>query len=792
MPKLAVLLCLIIITCLAAIPGVAQASGANPQFSFSTDESGATFACALDGGAASACTSPKSYSNLSPGQHTVAITSTFSVPTATSSSMLVGDSNIEGSSDGNPANSAQAWSFTASASGSASSISFYVDSGNAASALQLGLYSSSNGAPGSLLGSASVSSPKAGAWNTATLSGGASVVSGTQYWLAVLSTAGGSVAFRDNASGTGCSTVVSTQSTLAALSQTFSKGASWNGYCPASFYVSGDGTQAQSSAGLPSNSGLPVVSGQTVEGDTLAASTGSWTNSPSSYSYQWEDCDSSGANCVNIANATASSYTLGSGDVGDTVRVVVTASTAAGSGQATSASVGPVTGSGSSGGLPSGVSLQQIDGGPSYYCSSGFTDACNAGWDNSSFFPILDDYAFYSSNSTSTFKALGLTSSVRVTGGTDMSTLRNAGITAIAADDAASNFGSETVGGHIEEPSSWSDITGQASSLNSLFGLSGRFLQGSFTWNQLFYENLDGSSCGGSGTMTMQEVFSCTSGMPGGKHLNIATDDLYYFAGSGNSSIQYEGGNVENNNGTATAAQMARGSNYGDMVDIMRGWLSPPAQDAPIAPYIETEDGLLTGSGVREITPPELNWAVWSTILHGARMVIYFGTTSNYGSESTFGFSQSVLPGQSISMYTQGQDTNTLVENLAPIINSPFALNYASVSPAAYTFPTEDLGWSNTPGIDVMTKYYTGGSFTNSSGTFGNGFYIIASPRAAETATNVAATFKIPGNYSGPVNVIDTSTGAPTKSTLTVSNHQITDTFAHAYDTHIIGPIPNQ
>ena len=542
----------------------------------------------------------------------------------------------------------------------------------------------------------------------------------------------------------------------------------------------------------PGNTVAPSVSGQMVQGDTLAASNGSWSNSPTSYGYQWEDCDSSGANCSNIANATSSGYTLAAGDVGDMVRVMVTASNSGGSGQAASAAVGPVTGSGGSGGLPSGVSLHQIDGGPSYYCSNGFSNACSAGWDNSSFFPILDDYAFYPGNSTTTFKALGLTSTVRVTGDENMSTLRSAGVTAIAAGDSASNFGSETVGGHVEEPSTWSDITSQANSLNSLFGLSGRFLQGSFTWNQLYYENLNGSVCGGSGTMTMQQVFSCTSGMPGGKHLNIATDDLYYFAGSGNSDIQYTGGNVENNGGTATAAQMARGSNYGDMVDIMRGWLQSPAQDAPIAPYIETEDGLLTGPGVREITPPELNWAVWSTILHGARMVIYFGTTSNYGSESTFGFSQSTLPGQSVSMYTQGQDTNKLVENLAPIINSPFALNYGSVTPAGYTFPSENLGWNSTSGIDVMTKYYTGGSFTNSSGTFGNGFYIIASPRAAETATNIAATFTIPGSYSGPVNVIDSSTGAPTTSTLNVSNHKITDTFAHAYDTQIIGPIPNQ
>ena len=38
--------------------------------------------------------------------------------------------------------------------------------------------------------------------------------------------------------------------------------------------------------------------------------------------------------------------------------------------------------------LPSGVTLQQIDGGPNYYANNGFTYAVNAGWDSPSFFPI--------------------------------------------------------------------------------------------------------------------------------------------------------------------------------------------------------------------------------------------------------------------------------------------------------------------------------------------------------------------------------------------------------------------
>ncbi len=84
----------------------------------------------------------------------------------------------------------------------------------------------------------------------------------------------------------------------------------------------------------PLNTVAPTISGTTKQGSTLTAATGTWTNSPTSYGYQWQDCKS-GA-CSNIDGATSSSYVLRSSDVGDTVDVVVTASNAGGSNQATS------------------------------------------------------------------------------------------------------------------------------------------------------------------------------------------------------------------------------------------------------------------------------------------------------------------------------------------------------------------------------------------------------------------------------------------------------------------------
>ena len=93
----------------------------------------------------------------------------------------------------------------------------------------------------------------------------------------------------------------------------------------------------------PVNTALPAVSGSAVEGQTLSATTGSWEGSPSSYGYQWEDCNTAGEACANVAKATSSTYKLTSTDVGHTLRVVVTATNTGGSTKATSAATGTIT-----------------------------------------------------------------------------------------------------------------------------------------------------------------------------------------------------------------------------------------------------------------------------------------------------------------------------------------------------------------------------------------------------------------------------------------------------------------
>jgi hypothetical protein len=88
---------------------------------------------------------------------------------------------------------------------------------------------------------------------------------------------------------------------------------------------------------LASPSDSPAISGTAQQGLTLSVSNGTWTGDPSAFSYAWQDCDGSGANCIAITGATSSSYTLQASDVGRTIVAVVTASNAGGENSASSA-----------------------------------------------------------------------------------------------------------------------------------------------------------------------------------------------------------------------------------------------------------------------------------------------------------------------------------------------------------------------------------------------------------------------------------------------------------------------
>ena len=107
------------------------------------------------------------------------------------------------------------------------------------------------------------------------------------------------------------------------------------------------GTASAATQAAPTNTTPPTVTGTASVGQTLTAENGTWSNSPTTYQYQWLRCGATGDSCVGIPGATAKTYLVVAADRGHTLRVRVTAVNADGAVNARSAQtavVGPNSG----------------------------------------------------------------------------------------------------------------------------------------------------------------------------------------------------------------------------------------------------------------------------------------------------------------------------------------------------------------------------------------------------------------------------------------------------------------
>ena len=255
----------------------------------------------------------------------VLIASLAATAASASATTLVGNTSVQSGTDSN-AGSAEAFPFTSSASGTTTAASVYVDSGSAATGLVVGLYSDSSGAPGALLGQASLSSPSSGAWNTLSFPL-VSISASTRHWLAILGT-GGELKFRDDRTDGSCQSVTSDVISLTSMPSSFRAGR-WD-TCNVSAYLSTSDSAPAASDSAPTVSGDFSFhgSGQGGFGGTVSATAGTWTSSGSTtYSFQWQECDSSGGNCSNVSptGMIPDEYIITPGEVGNTIRVAVTA-----------------------------------------------------------------------------------------------------------------------------------------------------------------------------------------------------------------------------------------------------------------------------------------------------------------------------------------------------------------------------------------------------------------------------------------------------------------------------------
>jgi hypothetical protein len=410
--------------------------------------------------------------------------------------------------------------------------------------------------------------------------------------------------------------------------------------------------------------------------------------------------------------------------------------------------------------MPPGVTLQDIDGGPNYYASHGFSYAAAAGWDNPGFFPIGPWLApMLNQSMADRWKDLGLNTAFGITGSSSLSLLRSNGIWLVAQLEGSvtSQIGPETVGLiAADESDPWPAIRSTPNSLQDK-----RFWWTNQTWNFIQYKDIAG--------VPAAEVLSRPLTTPNGttRHLDLQSVDLYWFAsantsqGAGQLNL-YAGGLIYNMNRDLTPDEVRRGSNYGSMVDLLRPYQAG-RYPAPIGQIVE--NGGPYGEDTTAdsyIKPQELNWAVFSSIIHGCRFIVYFNHSFAGPAVSQDNFAQSyyktVQSGQTTSIYAQAKATNALVKQLAPVINSPTALGYVTVNPAPSAFA----------GIDTMAKYSDGK------------FYIFANTRASGKAKNIAAAFTIANTGATAATVINENRSVPITNGTT-----FTDTFADGYTVHI-------
>jgi hypothetical protein len=170
------------------------------------------------------------------------------------SAPLIGDSTIERTRDSNPAGLAEAFQFTANASGAMNQLSVYIDASSTATQVLVGLYTNTaRNAPGALLAQATITNPTKGAWNTASVLP-VNVTGGTAYWIAVLGPTGaGTVEFRDG--GAGKHSQTSARNNLGSLPALWATGTTY-GSGPLSAYAS-QATPAP--APLPANAPAPLT-----------------------------------------------------------------------------------------------------------------------------------------------------------------------------------------------------------------------------------------------------------------------------------------------------------------------------------------------------------------------------------------------------------------------------------------------------------------------------------------------------------------------------------------------------
>ncbi|WP_211240772.1 hypothetical protein [Hamadaea tsunoensis] len=388
-----------------------------------------------------------------------------------------------------------------------------------------------------------------------------------------------------------------------------------------------------------------------------------------------------------------------------------------------------------------GVKLRGVDGGTGYYgkFSPGLPTSA-------SFFPVAVWFESVSdSGDTAKDKAAGLNTYVELTDSSRLDVVKAAGMYAITDQE---NWSGDALVGHLlsDEADMWGG-------------------PGSATWTGKYPGdgticNPGNASCGYTVQSTLRGKLPADKRMryanygkgitfwqsdsQAAKFVNTYQDllsaDNYWFTDN-NICTPTEGGSLFGDR-TLSSAECHRASNYGKTIDRVRSLVSPKGSK-PVWAFVELGHPFTEGDWP-SITGAQATAAVWSSLIHGARGIIYFNH-SFAGDCQT----QHALRDSCYSAIRQSVTAvNARVKALAPVLNAPFADNVVKGS----------------AGVDVSLKWYNGN------------FYLLAGSNGGTGKQ----TFKLPCiGKTANATVLDEGRSIP------ISGGTFSDTFANSNAVHI-------
>jgi hypothetical protein len=310
---------------------------------------------------------------------------------------------------------------------------------------------------------------------------------------------------------------------------------------------------------------------------------------------------------------------------------------------------------------PSTGTLREVDGGSDYYAQ--FTNPLPT---DPSYFPVGVWYeSILTADEVARDQAAGLNLYVELTDNSDLSLLGPTGPYAITSGDDPGLSGQITT----DEADMWGgpgndawtgNYPGQGNVCAPANGQCGYTimdaLRARIPSGVMAYTNY------GKG-VTFWESDSEAAQFVNG-YQDVVSADNYWFTDP-NICGASEGGQIFGGR-ALTQAECRLAANYGWTIDRLRS-LVTPAGSQPVWAFVEVGHPA-SESFAPTITGPQIRAAVWSSLIHGARGVIYFN--HNFGGNC---LSQHVLRDRcGEPVRSAVTEVNTQIASLAPVLNAPF------------------------------------------------------------------------------------------------------------------------